>query len=136
MALRRVVLRDGSNQQWIYLSEEAVQDAGPARGFPIVIGTPEALEIQRVLQGELPDRPLTHQMALSAIEALDARILAVEISDLRNNTFFARLVLQKADGKTVRVDARPSDALALALRAGAKICAPEDLLEQLRHEEP
>ncbi|MEZ5974393.1 MAG: bifunctional nuclease family protein [Planctomycetota bacterium] len=135
LALRRVVLREGQNQQWIYLAERASSDAGPPRGFPIVIGTQEAVEIQRVLQGERSERPLTHQLALGVVEALGGRLIGVEINGLRNNTYFARLVLQKPDGSAVRVDARPSDALALGLRAGAKISIPDDLLEQLRADE-
>ena len=133
--LRRVVMRDGAGQQWIYLAESNADEDGPQRGFPIVIGTPEALEIQRVLHGEPMERPMTHKLAVDCIQQLGARIIAVEISDLRNNTFYANLVLQKRDGETLRVDARPSDAIGLGMRAGAKLCVPEDLLEQLRHDE-
>lgn len=129
MKLARVVLRDGADQQWIFL-----QEVEGERGFPIVIGSHEAGEIHRVLADEPLPRPLTHQLALAAIEALGSRLVRIDIVDLRNNTFFARLVLQAAGGENgeVHVDARPSDALALALRAGAAIRVAESVLEQAR----
>ncbi len=130
--LARVVLRDGADQQWIYLQEVAGK-----RGFPIVIGSGEASEIHRVLADEPLPRPLTHQLALASIEALGSKLVRVDIVDLRNNTFFARLVLAGlvAGVKEVHVDARPSDALALALRAGAPLRVAESVLEQARTDE-
>ncbi|MCA9000450.1 MAG: bifunctional nuclease family protein [Planctomycetes bacterium] len=135
MALRRVILRDGVDQQWIYLTEAQTSESAPPRGFPIVIGTHEAMEVRRVLQEEKSERPLTHQLALGVILGLDAKLAAVEITGLRRNTFYARLVLQKSDGSYVRIDSRPSDALAIGLRAGAQILATDDLLEELRRDE-
>jgi hypothetical protein len=135
LTVRRVILREGVDQQWIYLAESPVPEGATARGFPIVIGTNEALEIRRVLQEEKLERPLTHQLALGVIEGLDAKLISVEITGLKRNTFFARLVLEKKEGGLVKVDSRPSDALAIGLRAGAKICAPDDLLEELRRDE-
>ncbi len=127
--LARVVLRDGAEQQWIFL-----QEVHGKRGFPIVIGTSEASEIHRVLADEPLPRPLTHQLALAAIHALGSRLVRVDIVDLRNNTFFARLVLAglEAGVQEVHVDSRPSDALALALRAGAPLRVAESVLEQVR----
>lgn len=127
--LARVVLRDGADQQWIFLQEVEGQ-----RGFPIVIGSSEASEIHRVLANEPLTRPLTHQMALAAVEALGSKLVRVDVVDLRNNTFFARLVLAgvEAGVREVHVDARPSDALALALRAGAPLRVAESVLEQAR----
>ncbi|MCP5023187.1 MAG: bifunctional nuclease family protein [bacterium] len=135
LVVRRVILRDGVDQQWVYLAEDPVPEGTTARGFPIVIGSHEAMEIRRVLQEERLERPLTHQLALGVIQGLDAQLRTIEITGLQRNTFFARLVLQKPDGSMVRVDSRPSDALAIGLRAGAKICAPDDLLEELRRDE-
>jgi bifunctional DNase/RNase len=127
--LARVVLRDGADQQWIFLQEVAGE-----RGFPIVIGNSEASEIHRVLANEPLTRPLTHQLALAAVEALGSKLVRVDVVDLRNNTFFARLVLAgvEAGVREVHVDARPSDALALALRAGAPLRVAESVLEQAR----
>lgn len=128
MELGRIVIREGSEQQFIYLRE--VQGA---RGFPIVIGTAEACEIRRVVQQIESERPLTHQLAFEAIRALGGRLRRVEIVDLRHNTFFARLVLDGRDGE-VLVDARPSDALALALRARCPVRVAEHILADVRND--
>ena len=127
MKLARVIVRDQSEQQWIYLSE-----IEGSRGFPIVIGSPEAREIQRVVTGTSLERPLTHQMAFASIQALDAKLTRVDITDLRNNTFFARLILVDGQGQERHIDARPSDAVCLGLRAGCGIRVAESVLEQVR----
>lgn len=126
MRLSRVIIRDGGEQQWIYLSER-----GGERGFTIVIGTAEAREIHRVITSLEPPRPMTHQLTFNAIEALGAQIQEIEIVDLRDNTFYARVVLEK-DGEQFAIDARPSDALALGLRAGCPIRVAESVLQQAR----
>lgn len=128
MVLGRIVIRDGSEQQHIYLKE-----ARGERGFPIVIGSAEAAEIRRVVTGTTPERPLTHQLAHDLVLAAGARIERVDIVDLRNNTFFARIALAGAAGTPlVEVDARPSDAVALALRAKAPVRVAESVLEAVR----
>ena len=124
--LGRIVLRDGMDRQYIYLMEQEGE-----RGFPIVIGNSEALEIHRVVHGIEPERPLTHQLTYATIKALGASIKHVDIIDLRQNTFFAHIVLQNEDGAAMTViDARPSDAIALALRAGCQIRVAESVMER------
>ncbi len=126
--LSRIVIRDGSDNQWIFLTER-----GGHRGFPIVIGSSEAHEIHRVLTKVAPGRPLTHQLAFDSIRALGAEIKHIEIVDLRKNTFYAHLVIGSQEGDDTQVlDARPSDALALGLRAGCPIRVAESLLEEVR----
>ena len=128
MSLARIVIREGSEQQYIFLQEQ-----GGGRGFPIVIGTSEACEIRRVVQGMQTPRPLTHQLAFETIRALGTEIAHVDIVKLEDNTFFAQLVLHKKDGEvTAVVDARPSDALALALRAQCPIRVAESVLDLVR----
>lgn len=127
--ISRIVMRDNVDQQWIYLSERAGK-----RGFHIVIGSNEAREIHRVVTHDSTERPLTHQLAYAVIEALGAKIERVDITDLRNNTFFAKLVLAE-NGHSVTLDARPSDALALGLRAGCPIRVAESVLEEVRADE-
>ncbi len=122
--LARIVLRDGADKQYIYL----VEKEGP-RKFPIVIGYNEAREIYRVVRQEQTERPLTHQLCFSCIRALEAQLTSVDIIDLRHNTFFANLVL-KSDGAITVVDARPSDAIALALRAKCQIRVAESVLKR------
>ena len=131
VVLGRIVIRETSDRQYIFLNER-----GGKRGFPIVIGTNEAAEIQRVVARIECERPLTHQLAHSIVEALGAELKRCDIVDLRQNTFYAQLVLQTRDGGTTAVvDARPSDAIALALRAGCPIRVAESVLEQVRTDE-
>jgi hypothetical protein len=128
MSLARIVIREGSDQQYIFLQEQ-----GGGRGFPIVIGSTEAGEIRRVVQGLKTPRPLTHQLAFETIRALGTEIAHVDIVKLEDNTFFAQLVLHKQDSEvTAVIDARPSDAVALALRAQCPIRVAESVLDLVR----
>lgn len=128
LLLSRIVMREDSAQQFIFLTER-----GGARGFPIVIGAAEAAEIHRVVTSAESPRPLTHQLAHSILQALDADIVRCDIVDLRQNTFFAQLILRRRSSNEVAiVDARPSDAIALALRARATIRVAESVLDQVR----
>ena len=99
------------------------------RYLPIWIGPWEASAIAMKLQGLTPERPLTHDLFASTLEELGARIDRVVISELADETFHARILLER-DGRTVEVDARPSDALALAVRSKVPIYAAEAVLEQ------
>lgn len=124
--LGRIVIKDDQSHQFIYLAD---QNAG--RGFPIVIGNNEADEIYRVVHSDAPPRPLTHQLCYSAIQALGAEIMRIDIVDLRENTFYAQLVLQNESGDvTAVIDARPSDAIALALRAGCPLRVAKHVMDQ------
>jgi len=130
VALGRIVIRDRSDRQYIYLVEaNGAEDE--KRGFPIVIGNNEAHEIHRVVHGIEPPRPLTHQLTYATIKALGASVKSVDIVDLKQNTFFAHVVLQDDQGDSLAVvDARPSDAIALALRARCRIRVAESVLER------
>lgn len=128
MALRRIVLRDDNDIQVIYLVE-----ARGERTFTISIGRGEAEEMRRVVARERTARPLTHQLLFESLAAAGAQLVRVEINDLRHNTFYARLVLRTpAGGGEALVDARSSDAIALALRAGCPIRVSEAVLQQVR----
>lgn len=131
MLLGRVIRHDTADRSYIFL-----QERGGQRSFPIVIGRYEAEEIHRVLTKQDPRRPLTHQLTHAVIDSLDASIERCDIVDLRDNTFFAHLVLRSNGGDTTAVvDARPSDAIALALRAGAGIRVAEPILEHVRSDD-
>ncbi len=106
-----------------------LKENGRERYLPIWIGPWEASAIAMRLQGLTPERPLTHDLFATALEAIDARVERVIISDLADETFHARLFLEH-DGKVGEVDARPSDALALAVRVGAPIFAVPSVLDQ------
>ncbi len=95
------------------------------RTLPIFIGAPEAQAIALFLDQVVPPRPLTHDLFKTVLDNLECRMKRVEICALRDNTFYARLCLE-SKGLEAAVDARPSDALALALRCAAPIyVAPE-----------
>jgi uncharacterized protein len=99
------------------------------RYLPIWIGPWEASAIAMKLQGLTADRPLTHDLFATALENLGVRVDRVVISTLAEETYHARLHLER-DGTMFEIDSRPSDALALAVRTGGRIFASEAVLEQ------
>ena len=88
--------------------------------LPIWIGHSEALAIELQLKGESFERPLTHDLLKTTVESLGASVVTVAITELKNNTFFAKIYL-KRDNDLYVIDARPSDSIALALKASADI---------------
>jgi uncharacterized protein len=111
-------------QRVVILKEKATE-----RYLPIWIGPSEADAIAVKLQGVSVPRPLTHDLLCSIIDALGATISSIVVSDLKNDTFFAKILLS-VDGEQMEVDSRPSDALALAVRADVPIFAEEAVLEK------
>ena len=99
------------------------------RRVPIFVGQFEAFAISVALEGDSPDRPFTHDLIRLMLERLDATIERVVIDDLWNETFYAKIGLVRASGETMDIDARPSDAIALALRVRAPIYMAENVLE-------
>ena len=99
--------------------------------LPIWIGIFEANAIALRLEGVETPRPLTHDLLRSVLEHLDARVRRVVVSELRESTFFARIVLARGDEES-ELDARPSDAIALALRTGAEIFVRREVLDQAK----
>ena len=121
--LSRIVINETSDQQIIVLKERY----GP-RSFPIVIGIVEIFAIDRRLKGIKPPRPLTHDLLASVIEGLGAKVERIVINDLRNHTFYAKILLA-LDGRTVEIDSRPSDAIALSTATNAPIYVAEHVFE-------
>jgi len=113
-AYHRVVLREKSGNACLH----------------IVIGPAEARAIALARDGENPPRPLSYDMACSLLEAVDARIERIEITDLQEGIYYALVHLEGAGGDLCAIDSRPSDAIALALRANAPIFAATAVLEQ------
>ena len=106
-----------------------LRDPETGNVIPIWIGLLEANAIALALEGtELP-RPMTHDLMKSILLATGTRLLEIEIADIRESTYFALLHIE-GNGESVRVDARPSDAIALALRCGARILVSETVLAQ------
>ena len=104
-----------------------LREADGNRCVPIWIGAPEAASIAHVMQGVEPPRPLTHDLLLTVITTLGARLSHVDITSMSDGVFYAELVLQ--DGR--RVDARSSDAIALALRAGTRVFVDDAILDEI-----
>jgi uncharacterized protein len=111
-----------TNNQPIVLLKEVDGE----RYLPIWIGAGEATAIAYEQQGVKPPRPLTHDLMRDILTALHAPLQAVEITELKDSVFFADLLL----GEGVRVSARPSDSIALALRVGAPIRCADDVLAE------
>lgn len=98
------------------------------RTLPILIGAPEAQAIAMILEKAKAPRPLTHDLFKNVLDLLDCRLIRVEVIDLRDNTFFAQLILETS-GREIAVDARPSDAIAIALRCGSPVFVNEEIMK-------
>ena len=97
--------------------------------LPIWIGHPEAAAILMKLQNAATPRPMTHDLVTDILSQLDAQVVRVAVTELRENTFFAQVTIQQ-DGSEIDVDSRPSDAIALAVRAEAPIFVADDVIEE------
>ena len=124
MELSRIFIREMMDMQIIELTE-----VDGDRTFPIVIGLPEAVAIERRLKGiEIP-RPQTHDLLASVVGHLGGRLREIVINDLVDGTFYAKLIIEQ-DGQEIEVDSRPSDAIALGVAEQVPIYVAEHVLEQ------
>ena len=97
--------------------------------LPIWIGHPEAAAILMKLQGASTPRPMTHDLVTDILGQLQAQVIRITVTELRENTFYAQITVQQ-DGSEIEVDSRPSDAIALAVRAEAPIFADDRVIEE------
>ena len=97
--------------------------------LPIWIGHPEAAAILMKLQGATTPRPMTHDLVTEILGQLEATVVRIAVTELRDNTFYAQITVQM-NGTEIDVDSRPSDAIALAIRADAPIFAADDVIEE------
>ncbi len=125
MNLARIVIQDTSDQQIIFLRERE-----GTREFPIVIGDPEAAAIDRRLKGYKRARPMTHDLLADVIQQLGAELEKIVINDLKNHTFYAKLVL-RSNGEVIEIDSRPSDAIALGVASETPIFVSEHVLREI-----
>jgi uncharacterized protein len=125
MELNKIIISEMAEQQIIVLKE-----VDGDRKFPIVIGSGEAYAIDRRLKGIVHPRPLTHDLLASVIEQLGGTIDRIEINNLQDHTFFARIHIRQ-DGKTLKVDSRPSDAIALGVATSVPIYVAEHVLDEV-----
>ncbi|MCL4192996.1 MAG: bifunctional nuclease family protein [Thermoguttaceae bacterium] len=109
MELSRIIISEINDQQVIYLKETE-----GSRQFPILIGIFEATSIDRRVKGYPSPRPLTHDLIVSVVEQLGGQLQDVVISELKEHTYYARLRVRQ-DGELIEIDARPSDAIAVAV---------------------
>lgn len=125
MELNKIVIDEKRHDQLIVLKEK-----GGSRILPIVIGLNEASAIKLKISGFNPQRPLTHDLLHCTIKNLEASVDKIVIDKLEENTFHAKLIIKTNSGKTKVIDARPSDSIALAVRAHAPIFVEDQILKQ------
>ena len=109
-----------------------LKDMQENKAIPIWIGLFEASAIATELEKIVFSRPMTHDLLNECLKTLDVTVSKIEIGDIRNNTFYANIYLIRA-GRCFTIDARPSDAIALALRAHAPIFVDENVIEKSRN---
>jgi bifunctional DNase/RNase len=124
MKIKGLMIDPVSNMPIIILKDSTGDEV-----LPIWVGIFEANAIAMQMENIIAPRPMTHDLLRNVIEGLQARILKVEITDLRDNTFFAVINLDR-NGESLSIDSRPSDAMALALRVGAPIFVQKGVLEK------
>jgi bifunctional DNase/RNase len=117
------LVKDQRNNPVVLLKVEDGEEV-----LPIWIGHSEALAIELQMRGNSFERPLTHDLLKTAIESLGAAIVKVAITELKDNTFFAKLYLRR-DNEIYAIDARPSDSIALALKSSADIYVANEVFE-------
>ena len=100
------------------------------RFLPIWIGHPEAAAILMKLQGAATPRPMTHDLLTNVLGELEAKIERISVTDLKENTFYAVITLARDGGGEIEIDSRPSDAIALAVRADAPIFAADAVIDE------
>jgi bifunctional DNase/RNase len=122
MELHKIIISEMQDSQIIVLKE-----VDGERNFPIVIGSNEALAIDRRLKGKETLRPMTHDLLASVIEQMGGTIERIEINDLAEHTFFALIHIRK-NGQVMQIDSRPSDAIALGIATTVPIYVAEHVL--------
>ncbi len=125
VALRAVRVDLQSRTPVLLLQETGIE----RRSIPIFIGEPEAVAIEYAVRGVPAPRPLTHDLLRDVIEILGAAVTRILVTELRDATYYAEIHLE-ANGTTIVVSARPSDAVALALRTGSPLFVDDALMDQ------
>jgi hypothetical protein len=127
MQLARIVIVDSAEDR---ASMIVLKEVGGERAFPILIGVTEAYAIERRSKGIRIHRPLTHDLVFSLIEQLDGELERIVISELRDQTFYAKLVIRHS-GELIEVDSRPSDALAIGAGTEVPVFVDESVLREV-----
>lgn len=127
MTLARIVIVDSEDEK---MSMVVLREVDGERAFPILIGIHEAYAIDRRTKRVVAQRPMTHDLIEGIINELDYRLEQIVINELRDSTFYAKLVLRR-NGEMVEVDSRPSDAMAVGAGSETPIYVDESVLEQV-----
>lgn len=130
MAMQEMVIYGVSFDQVGRLPFVLLKTAEGNRFLPIWIGAPEAQAILMKLQGAAAPRPLTHDLFTSILGQLEAKVERISVTDLKENTFYAVITLAREGGEEIEIDSRPSDAIALAVRADAPIFAADSVIDE------
>lgn len=146
MELARILIRELNDVQIIELREVAevpgenegdepqYSQVENGRSFPIVIGLPEAQAIERRLKGIPIKRPQTHDLLMGVIAALGGTLESIIINDLSDHTFFALLYVRTKNGELLKIDSRPSDAIALGVAGNVPLFVEEHVLDAAQNE--
>jgi len=127
MSLARIVIVDSEEDK---MSMIVLREVDGDRAFPNLIGIHEAYAIDRRTKHIMVQRPMTHDLIERMIDSLDCTIEQIVINELRDSTFYARLVLSRG-GETVEIDSRPSDAIAVGAGTDAPIFVDESVLQEV-----
>ncbi|MDD5195200.1 MAG: bifunctional nuclease family protein [Candidatus Omnitrophica bacterium] len=127
--LARIIIDEGKKEQVIVLKEKK-----GSRMLPIVIGMPEAAAIRAQLSGNLPPRPLTHDLFCAIMHSFEVTLEKVVIDKLVDSTFHAKIYFKSKEKVLKIIDARPSDSIALAVRTKSPIFLEEQILHKLSQE--
>jgi hypothetical protein len=120
------IVDDPARHQVVVLGEK-----NGTRSFPIYIGLFEASAMDLAVHGQRAPRPLTHDLVYNVVDGLNAQVVEIRVDELRDETFFGKLVIQRDDGEIVLVDTRPSDALILAAKRNLPIYVETSVLDEV-----
>ncbi len=126
MELQKIIISETQKDLQIIVLKEVDGE----RHFPIMIGDNEAAAIDRRLNGKTMPRPMTHDLLSNVIEQMGGRLERIEITNLQNRTFFARLVIRQ-NGQLIEIDSRPSDAIALGIATTVPIYVAPHVLDDV-----
>lgn len=128
MTLARIVIVDGEDEK---MSMIVLREVDGERAFPILIGIHEAYAIDRRTKRVMVPRPMTHDLIERIIDGLDMNLDRIIINDLRDATFYAKIVLRRNGGEMIEVDSRPSDAIAISAGTDTPIYVEESVLAEV-----
>lgn len=129
MKVRGLMFDPYNNAYIIILRDEENKEV-----LPIWVGKPEANAISLALEGIFTPRPMTHDLIKNVLDAVDAKVISIVVTDLKDNTYFSKIHLMYDDSEFT-IDSRPSDAIALSLRVDAPIFATEGVIKKQSSEE-